>query len=213
MRSWSKKARVILRCTIKVAGWGFVTVLVGLLTQPYLGQDTLIVVGILVTLSLGEIVGPFRAAVTEHLRPPTPLPGLSEEEWKSVYSPGKGVDDPAAAWVGRLERILFLAGLWSGDESGPVIIGAWLAFKLATKWEVWKNVFQIPTKIDASNNGNQKSATDLDYLRTRSYWSSWLLNRFLIGTLLNIIIAYLAVHISRQYWAAFSDKLRDLFGF
>lgn len=81
-------------------------------------------------------------------------------------------------WIGRLERIVFFIAFMHGKES---VAAGWLAFKLASKWEVWRNVIQVPTKIAA--------VSDLDWFVARNNLGSWLLVRFWVGTLTNIVIA------------------------
>jgi uncharacterized membrane protein len=81
-----------------------------------------------------------------------------------------------------LERLLYFGAFWNKE---PLIITAWLAFKLASKWNVWTNVIAVPGKINQID--------PLDYLIARRKWGSHLLLTFLIGTLSNLILAYVGV--------------------
>src|SRR5262249_32475194 len=80
--------------------------------------------------------------------------------------------------TGFLERVLFFAAFWAKE---PLLIAAWLAFKVASKWAAWQHIVKIPEAV--------KYATEQDYLRHKSILSSHLLSRFLNGTLYNVICA------------------------
>ena len=82
-------------------------------------------------------------------------------------------------WLGFLERSLFYGALWSGAGT---LIAAWLAFKLASKWEVWKNVIRVPNDQEAPN----------EWFAATHTFGSWILQRFWIGTLLNLVLAMAA---------------------
>lgn len=69
------------------------------------------------------------------------------------------------------------------------IIGGWLAFKVAAKWEVWKNIVQVPDSLGKS---------PIEYLKARSALGSYILTRFLVGTLANVLVGLVAAHIGRH---------------
>lgn len=116
---------------------------------------------------------------TEDWRPSAPT-NMSKEDWDEIYDPSPR-NKKGGKWIGILERYLFLGAFWL---SQPIVIGVWLAFKLGTKWETWKDVTQVPGSIE--------DVDEISYLRSRSKWGSWLLNRFLIGTAANLLIAMVA---------------------
>lgn len=219
MRRWKKIRVATLRCAGAVAGGLLIIVFLALYDLSWLPISApALIVAIFVTLILGESVGPILGHATDHLKPRRPPKGIGTRDWKRVYEPGKGMADPAPYSLGTLERFLFLAAFSQGTEKGPVIIGAWLAFKLATKWEVWKNVFQVPISIGETKGrtGAPKKkgkgpakTSDISYLIIRSYWSSWLFNRFLIGTILNVLFAYIAFQIG-DHWQEITHFVRSL---
>jgi hypothetical protein len=102
-----------------------------------------------------------------------------------VWNEHTRVDD-GGDWLGFLERTLFFGAFWIGAVS---IVAAWLAFKLASKWEVWKNVVRVPVDIEGGQSAEWFSATHT--------FGSWILQRFWIGTLLNVLLAMLAVGLGR----------------
>lgn len=111
-----------------------------------------------------------------------PPAGIEESAWrKLVRIPGRGT----GSWVGLTDRLIFFVTLWAG---APIIVAAWLTFKVATKWESWSNVAQVPDDL--------KGAKDpIAYLTARTRWSSRTMQRFLVGTGLNLVAAFLALGI------------------
>lgn len=101
----------------------------------------------------------------------------NKEKWLELTSGNDG------GWlIGFIERLLFFSAFWNTDLL--IIIGAWLAFKVATKWDSWSNVIAIPKEIEGINS--------IDYLIARRKWSSHLLVSFQVGTLSNLFFSYLA---------------------
>ena len=94
------------------------------------------------------------------------------------------VEARTGRWIGYLERFLALASFWIPEHT---IIGAWVAFKLAAKWEGWRNIVQFPDKLEGT--------TQLDYLRARSELGSYLITRLLVGTFANILIGLVAWYV------------------
>ena len=104
-------------------------------------------------------------------KPPPPR-GVDAELWKQI------VDRTSAGWlIGLLERNLALAALWIGKET---LIAGWFAFKLASKWEVFRDIVKVPESVDG--------LTTLEWFGARSQLGSWLLARFWIGTLTNLLL-------------------------
>jgi hypothetical protein len=124
---------------------------------------------LLVTL-LGFFVSGFLKFAVRIERPE----GVDPAIWKRVTE----VEDLGTGkWVGRLEALLFVIALWANQ---PLIIGGWLAFKVAAKWEVWANVIQLPVDL------LQDALLDFE---VRHRFGGILFSRFLIGTLANLLIA------------------------
>jgi undecaprenyl pyrophosphate phosphatase UppP len=141
-----------------------------------------IIVAVLLTVFFGLFVRRFVERVTRDIELPPPKK-VKPEDWEKVYKPGK--DQLATKWMGVLECFVFLAGFWLEK---PVIIAGWLAFKVATKWEVWKNIIQVPVTFGKD---------ELSYLQSRSALGSWVFIRFLIGTLANLLIALVATYLGK----------------
>ena len=99
--------------------------------------------------------------------------GYSTKEWKALIEPPKA----GGPWLGAFERIFyfFLFLLLK-----PELLAIWLAFKVASKWEVWQNIIKVPSESDAKDERMT--------LRVRRLWGSRVKERFLIGTLLNILL-------------------------
>ena len=69
----------------------------------------------------------------------------------------------------------------------PQFIGIWLVFKVASKWKAWEIITKIGTKTDAQ----------ILTLEVRRLWGSHLYQRFVQGTLLNILYAGLGILIAQ----------------
>ena len=70
-------------------------------------------------------------------------------------------------FLGLLERLLFYISAW---PNLAVLAAGWLAFKAAAKWASWQHVYKVPETLS---------------LNKKNRLASWLLGRFLIGTLYN----------------------------
>ena len=96
----------------------------------------------------------------------------------SKKSPHVEIFLSTGAWIGYIERLIFFMGFWLDKYE---IIGGWLAFKVASKWEVWGNVVRV-----ADVKKDESSACDL---KVRKDWGTWLFTRFIVGTASNVLIA------------------------
>jgi hypothetical protein len=94
----------------------------------------------------------------------------------------------AGDWIGFLERMLAFVAFWQDELT---IVAGWFAFKLAAKWETWKNIVQFPDTLPGTDV--------VDYLRARNALGSWLLGRFLLGTALNVLIGFVAAFVGRRW--------------
>lgn len=107
---------------------------------------------------------------------------MDEDTWDRFVEHGQ-----TGSTIGFLERFLFLGAFWVGAY--PVIV-AWLGFKVAAKWESWSHVVQVPTTLDP--------VRPIVWLQARMRFGSWLLSRFLVGTLMNILIAGIAGYLGHR---------------
>lgn len=104
-----------------------------------------------------------------------PPEGIDKDDWlRTVSGPG-----PGATYIGRLEALfVYLAVLYARDEAGLLVAG-WLAFKVASKWEMWTNVVRMPDSFEG--------ASALAGLGARRKLGYVMYDRFLIGTLGNVM--------------------------
>jgi hypothetical protein len=146
-------------------------------------------ISIIACILAAPLISLFLKYSTKSLEPPAPE-GIGSEEWDVIYKIGKSdywYKASASTWLGIFERLIFLAAL-----DHPEVIVGWLAFKVAAKWEVWRNVVQVPTSLGMN---------DTSFLKTRMTWGSWILMRFLIGTSLNILVVLLAFYLGNTLGA------------
>lgn len=140
-----------------------------------------VVVGLLTIFFLGLGVGCLINRVQKSicLLPPNEA---TKEKWATLTEGNEG------GWIlGNLERLLFFGAFW---VDAPSVIAAWLAFKVASKWNAWSNVISVPKELPGIDQ--------LEYLVARRRWGSQLLTTFLVGTLSNVIIGYFGVIIGRH---------------
>ena len=128
-------------------------------------------------------VGPFLERATGKAKPDAPPP-LDPEKWEHVIVRGAGV-----RWLGILEALLSLIAF---EFKAYIVIAGWLGFKVAAKWESWGNVVQVPTELEG--------VSQLDWLQARNGLGSWLLTRFLLGTLGNIFAGIAGYFVIQLFW-------------
>ncbi len=139
--------------------------------------------GVISTILLGLIVGPFVRYVKKYSLSHPPNDAL-KDKWDILT---RDTEIPRASyWLGLLERLLFFGATWLQSYE---LIAGWLAFKVVSKWEVWSSIISIPDKL--------KDVDDIDYLIARHRWGSQRLTSFLIGTISNIIVAFAGMLIGR----------------
>jgi hypothetical protein len=128
-------------------------------------------VGIIVTWILGLFVRPWALdAVT--INPPETGGG----SWRQK-------DVSGGPQLGFLERLLFFISAWA---SGAYVLGgAWLAFKVASKWYGWQHIVKVPDKPDTLT------------LDDRHRLGSWITSRFLLGTLYNMLAGISGAGVAR----------------
>lgn len=137
-----------------------------------------VIAGFLLTVALGLGCGVFirGAARGTPLDPPERLSDPQRHLWKAELAAG----DEGGAFIGWLERLLFFGAFLTAAH---VLIAAWLAFKVASKWNAWTNITAVPKELEGFN--------DLDLAIARRRWASHLLTTFLVGTAYNLCAAML----------------------
>jgi hypothetical protein len=134
----------------------------------------------LVSLTVvGFVVGPI---VRWSAEAPDRPSGLSDVLWKELRCGADG-----GLMFGLLERTLLFAAFVAAMVP---LVAAWYAFKLASKWEVWRNIIRLPEKPDTVLRD--------DWHAFLHAFGSWVLQRFWIGTALNTLLALCAALLSNH---------------
>jgi len=103
------------------------------------------------------------------------------DKWRRIVHPAEKLIAPNK-WLGWSEIILFYICLFISRPEG---IGAWLVFKVAAKWESWTNIVKVPADI--------KDMDTFEYLELRNNLATVVLQKFLIGTIGNILAAMIGM--------------------
>jgi hypothetical protein len=142
-----------------------------------------LIFGLALTFVVGLCVNPLLKYVRKRMSPIDPPNEAMKEKWVALTEGNEG------GWVlGNLERLLFFSAFWM-DASA--VTAAWLAFKVASKWNAWSNVISVPKSA-------LPNVDEFDFLIARRRWGSQLLATFLVGTISNIIIGLLGVVVGRH---------------
>lgn len=135
-----------------------------------------IATGIAIATGLGSGVRYLLSSAAPQPARPDQIP---VEVWTQIVERTAG-----GKWIGALERYLSLAAFWTEN---PSLIAGWLAFKVAAKWEVWKHIVQVPPALEG--------IPPIQWYGIRSLLGSWILTRFWLGTLVNILIGLAATYL------------------
>jgi hypothetical protein len=150
-----------------------------------------VLIGLVVTILLGFGVSPVMdyAKKSMHLPPPSEA---TADQWSQLM---KGRESGAV--LGWLERFMFFAAFLAGAD---IAVAAWLAFKVASKWNAWENVITVPKALEG--------VSELDFLIARRAWGSHVLMTFLIGTAYNVVAGLLGAATARHI-----DQIKGALGF
>ena len=140
-----------------------------------------VLIGLITIFVLGLGVGRLLKSVQKKI-PLTPPNEETKQKWGELTAGNEG-----GRILGNLERLLFFGAFWI---DAPSVVAAWLAFKVASKWNAWTNIISVPKTLSGTN--------ELEYLVARRRWGSQLLITFLVGTLSNVIIGFLGVVVGRE---------------
>jgi hypothetical protein len=156
---------LILLATLAV----YVTVLVKII--PF-------ILGLAVTFFLGTSLPVIRNQATNDIVIDRPTK-MNRADYKKIKKMSEG-----GKYIGCLERILYYISLVAATwENAAQLIAAILAFKVAAKWETWKNIVQVPS------DKTKESYDDYSYFLFRRQWGQSVLVRFVVGTFSNILFA------------------------
>lgn len=169
----------------------FLSVLVNIYPEKVLEfpKPISFIIGLSMTQALGSLLQRLLDFAVKDIgldRHPT---GIFKEQWDGLTRIPEG-----GIITGLLERTLFFIALW---YEKPIYIGGLLTFKVATKWEAWKNIVQVP---EQKPNG---FPDDLSYFIFKRKLGSKHLNQFLIGTFSNILFALVGYGFYIWCWKVF----------
>jgi len=146
-------------------------------------------VGLVATFLLSWVVKPILDRITKADKPAPPK-GMEQPVWDEIIDRGSG-----GKWLGWLERFFSFGAFWIGAH---VVLAGWLAFKVAAKWETWRNIVQFPAKLSSPEY------EEVDYLKARSGLGTLLFAKFTVGTLLNVSIGFVGYVLGRNSYDTFA---------
>jgi len=144
-----------------------------------------IAAGLVVSVLLSYLVVKRLVRAVDRSIPITAPAGVDVTRWKRATSLDGGERNPAA-WLGMMETALFFVCVW---YAAYTLAAGFLAFKLASKWEVWQSILQVPDHLD--------NVDPLEYLAARNRWASSILQRWMVGTLGNVLCAFVGFGVAR----------------
>jgi hypothetical protein len=128
------------------------------------------------------------AALVRRVKSGIPLPAPKTEmaeSWKTLTTePEK---DKSGELLGDLERTLFFFAFWLSSWE---VVAAWFALKVASKWEAWSTTGALPESLP--------NVDPFMYLFARRRWASQRLMSFLVGTLANVLFAFVSVLLAKH---------------
>jgi len=116
-----------------------------------------------------------------------PPAGILAEKWENVFKLS-AQEKKHTIILGFMESYLAFLSFWINK---PEVIGIWLGFKVASKWECWNTIIKLPERID--------SIDPLEYVGAKNRIATYTLQRWLIGTLANISAGFLGMKIARFF--------------
>ena len=147
-------------------------------------RNGLTLVGFLFTMVAGQLIV---SRVLRYMRRTNPIPSISPDpqiqgQWEELIRH----PDANGNWVGNCERIVFFVVLFLGEWQA---VGVWLAFKVAAKWEAWSHMAFVPDDF--------AKADPVLYAIARRRWAAQGYGTFVVGTVLNGILAGAGVLIAK----------------
>ena len=142
-----------------------------------------VIIGFLVTVALGRGAKWIRnrAAGAICLELPPSVDERTRLKWKELTSGNEG-----GAVIGQIERSMFFVAILM---DAPIVVGGWLAFKVASKWQAWTTSNAALSEF--------KEIDSLDAAIGRRRWSSHVLTTFLVGTGYNICAGLVGAAVAR----------------
>ncbi len=150
--------------------------------------------GLFVTLLLSLLTRYVMNTVELRSQPSDGLSDVQKDQWDLWRKATNNQHVKSSGLLlGALESTLLFAAIWTRAE---VVVGGWLAFKLAAKWEAWSHI------VSPSTTALPFPDDELRSLWARHGWGVQLLRRFLLGTLWNLLGAGAGVLVGRYVLAA-----------
>jgi hypothetical protein len=134
-----------------------------------------LMLGFFTALVLGFLVDRVLRNINKEFDTMSELYGVdTNSKWGAIYwiPSAKGSAD-----LGEAERALFFLSWFILPE---IVVG-WFLFKVASKWELWNNIYQFPSSFEKEDP--RKSLAARIWLGARTY------QRFLLGAILNILVS------------------------
>src|SRR5713226_7808202 len=153
------------------------------MTSPSILQASVgVSFALVIALLLGLFVGPLLGKVEKLIE--VPELEASKEVWGFLMFRGD-----SGLILGAIEQAVFVVALWT---DGWPLLASWLAFKVASKWQSWTHVAQIPAPPSANDAAaSDRHAMLRHKLVARRYTT------FIVGTGANILLAAFGVAIGR----------------
>lgn len=154
--------------------------------MPKMDGDFLL--GVFVAIILAYLVGEFMAYIVRKYEKFSAPKGVKQREWKRVFKSPEG-SLPLNSIIGYVETMSYFLVFSLGN---PELIGGWLAFKVASKWQVWSNIIRLPEKIAETKA--------LSYIEAKNKIASHTLQRWFLGNILNILAGAFAAMSAVSGW-------------
>jgi len=149
--------------------------------------------GVFIAVILAYLVGEFMAYIVRRYEKFSAPNGVEQEEWSSIFKSPDG-SLPLNRIIGYAETISYFL-VFSLEK--PELIGGWLAFKVASKWQAWSTIIRLPEKI-----GETKV---LSYIEAKNKIASHTLQRWFLGNILNILAGAFAAMSAASGWGFLSS--------
>ena len=131
--------------------------------------------GLFLTWGFALFINEYMAAMIKEQANFPPPEGINPEDWKKAFEIPEDRRKPNK-YLGFFEATLFFISFYVNQYE---LIGGWLTFKLASKWQTWNAIMKIPERIEGVDI--------IAYIGAKNHIAWFTLQRWLLGTLANII--------------------------
>jgi len=134
--------------------------------------------GLVSTLVFAKLISMLLAVMIKKHGKFTPPSPISQEDWNNAFAIPEERRTPNI-YIGYLEATFCYICIYTNQ---PILIGGWLTFKLASKWQTWNAIMKIPETMDGVNL--------IQYIGAKNHIAWFTLQRWLLGTLANILAGF-----------------------